>query len=337
MFKTLIKGIDDKIRGSEIHIGYPHWDNLLIPEDQRSQIVFDTVCALAVNDLIKIIMHVLEFGTPNLGIFAQNLFVIPVKPKKSLGQHFLTDKNIARKIVDSLTWTDYHSVLEIGPGMGVLSEYLLEIPDKDIRFIEIDQASVEYLTGKFNEIKPKIIRANALYTNFSDLFNQPFAVIGNFPYNISSQLFFKVLESRDSIRETVCMIQKEVAVRLASPPGSRAYGILSVLLQAWFQIEYLFTVPPQVFNPPPKVQSAVIRLRRNNTLHLGCNEDLFKKVVKTAFNQRRKTLRNSLRNILLNLNVSEPFFQKRPEQLGVNEFVSLTLLIESATSGPVTT
>jgi len=256
--------------------------------------------------------------------------VIPVKPKKSLGQHFLTDKNIARNIVNSLTWKDYQSALEIGPGMGVLSEYLLELKEKEIRFVEIDRASVEYLNRKYPEIQTKIITANVLEGSLRDIYSTPFAIIGNFPYNISSQLFFKILESKDLVKETVCMIQKEVAVRLSSPPGSKDYGILSVLLQAWYRIEYLFTVPPQVFIPPPKVQSGVIRLTRNDTLHLGCNEELFKKVVKMAFNQRRKTLRNSLRNILLNLDVSEPIFQKRPEQLGVDDFLRLTLLIETA-------
>jgi len=161
----------------------------------------------------------------------------------------------------------------------------------------------------------------------------PFAVIGNFPYNISSQLFFRILEAKSLVTETVCMIQKEVAVRIASPPGSKDYGILSVLMQAWYKIDYLFTVPPQVFSPPPRVNSAVIRLTRNTTENLPCNEDFFKKVVKTAFNQRRKTLRNSLKNILLNLDATGPVFQKRPEQLGVEEFINLTLLIETAARG----
>ena len=259
--------------------------------------------------------------------------MIPVKPKKSLGQHFLTDKNIASKIVNSLTWEDFSCVLEIGPGMGVLSEYLLGISGKDIRFVEIDRASVEYLNNRFPDIREKILTADILNTRLDDIFSKPFAVIGNFPYNISSQLFFKILESKDLVKETVCMIQKEVAVRIASPPGSKDYGILSVLLQAWYKIEYLFTVPPQVFIPPPRVQSAVIRLRRNNTLDLGCNEAFFKTVVKTAFNQRRKTLRNSLKNILLNLDGSEPVFRKRPEQLGVDDFISLTRLIETARRG----
>ncbi len=256
--------------------------------------------------------------------------MIPVIPKKSLGQHFLEDKNIARKIVDSLSWDTYDSVVEIGPGMGVLSEFLMNKPGKNLRFVEIDKSSVEYLQSRFPAIRDKIISADALKIDFSDFFDEPFAVIGNFPYNISSQLFFKILNSKNKINETVCMIQKEVASRIASPPGSKEYGILSVLLQAWYDISYLFTVPPQVFIPPPKVNSAVIRLKRNETRELPCSEDLFKTVVKTAFNQRRKTLRNSLRNILLNLNPSEPVFQRRPEQLGVKDFVDLTLLIERA-------
>lgn len=254
--------------------------------------------------------------------------MIFVKPKKSLGQHFLTDKNIARNIVDSLTWQGYNSVVEIGPGMGVLTEILLELPEKEMRFVEIDRASVEFLNDRFPLIRDKIVAGDILNMRLDDLFDNPFAVIGNFPYNISSQLFFKILESRNLVNESVCMIQKEVAVRIASAPGPKTYGILSVLLQAFYHIEYLFTVPPQVFIPPPKVQSAVISLKRNNTLNLGCDEDLFTRVVKTAFNQRRKTLRNSLKSILLNLDTSGSFFQKRPEQLGVEEFIRITLLVE---------
>jgi 16S rRNA (adenine1518-N6/adenine1519-N6)-dimethyltransferase len=256
------------------------------------------------------------------------LLVIPVKPKKSLGQHFLTDKNIARKIVNSLTWQDYNCAVEIGPGMGVLTELLLEMTDKEMRFVEIDKTSVDFLNEKYPSIQNKILTADALHMRLDEIYNKPFAVIGNFPYNISSQLFFKILESRNRINETVCMIQKEVAVRIASPPGSKNYGILSVFLQAYYQIEYLFSVPPQVFSPPPKVQSAVIRLKRNSTLSLGCDEVLFTKVVKTAFNQRRKTLRNSLKSILLNLDTSDSFFQKRPEQLGVEEFIKLTMMVD---------
>lgn len=257
--------------------------------------------------------------------------MIPVKPKKGLGQHFLTDKNIALKIVNSLSWKDYDSVLEIGPGMGVLTGYLLENKNKNLRFVEIDRASVAYLNQKFPDIGDQIISRDALELEMDQVFGQPFAIIGNFPYNISSQLFFKILESRDLVIETICMIQKEVASRIASPPGSKEYGILSVLLQAYYDIEYLFTVPPQVFNPPPKVQSAVIRLRRNDRKQLECSDELFKKVVKTGFNQRRKTLRNSLKNILLNLETTDPVFQKRPEQLGVDEFVQLALLIGKQT------
>jgi 16S rRNA (adenine1518-N6/adenine1519-N6)-dimethyltransferase len=259
--------------------------------------------------------------------------VITVKPKKSLGQHFLNDRNIARKIVDSLTWNNYRCVAEIGPGLGVLSEFLIQIPGKETKFIEIDRLSVDYLIEKFPDIEHRIISGDALKIDFKTLFSEPFAIIGNFPYNISSQLFFRILDSKDQVTETVCMIQKEVARRIASPPGSKEYGILSVLLQAWFEIEYLFTVPPQVFTPPPKVNSAVIRLKRNNIAKLPCDEVLFKKVVKTSFNQRRKTLRNSLKNILLYLDTSEPVFQRRPEQLGVEEFINLTLLIENAARG----
>lgn len=254
--------------------------------------------------------------------------MIPVKPKKSLGQHFLTDKNIARKIVNSLTGQNYAKILEVGPGMGVLTEILLELPEKEMLFVEIDQYSVDYLKNRFPEIQNRIISADILSIPLTDIFLEPFAIIGNFPYIISSQLFFKILDHRDLVIETVCMIQKEVAVRLASPPGSRDYGILSVLLQAFYTIEYLFTVPPQVFIPPPKVNSSVIRLKRNNTLKLACNEILFKKVVKTAFNQRRKTLRNSLKSMLSDTNTSDSIWQKRPEQLGVDEFVTLTRWID---------
>lgn len=257
--------------------------------------------------------------------------MIPVKPKKGLGQHFLTDKNIALKIVNSLSWKDYDSVLEIGPGMGVLTGFLLEKSERNLRFVEIDTASVDYLNQRFRNIGDLIISRDVLDLEMDQVFNEPFAIIGNFPYNISSQLFFKILDSRNLVIETICMIQKEVAARIASPPGSREYGILSVLLQAYYDIEYLFTVPPQVFNPPPKVQSAVIRLRRNDRDQLECSDDFFKRVVKTAFNQRRKTLRNSLKNILLNLETTDPVFQKRPEQLGVDDFVRLALLIGKQT------
>jgi 16S rRNA (adenine1518-N6/adenine1519-N6)-dimethyltransferase len=254
--------------------------------------------------------------------------VIPVKPKKSLGQHFLTDANIACKIVDSLTFSNYSRVLEIGPGMGVLSGYLLDIPGRDIRFIEIDRSSVDYLIEHLPAIRDKITNGDVMQISLSAFFEGQFAVIGNFPYNISSQLFFKILENRSQVTEVVCMLQKEVARRIASPPGSREYGILSVLLQTYYDIEYLFTVPPQVFNPPPKVHSAVIRLQRNDRQALPCNEELFVRVVKTAFNQRRKVLRNSLKSMYPSQAMFDDIFRKRPEQLGVEEFVQLTLLAE---------
>jgi 16S rRNA (adenine1518-N6/adenine1519-N6)-dimethyltransferase len=254
--------------------------------------------------------------------------VIPVKPKKSLGQHFLTDNNIARKIVDSLTFSNYNQVLEIGPGMGVLTGYLLDLPGRIIRFVEIDRSSVDYLNEHFPEIRDKIYDGDVMRINLAEFFEGPFAVIGNFPYNISSQLFFKILENKDQVTEVVCMLQKEVARRLASPPGSREYGILSVLLQGYYEIEYLFTVPPHVFNPPPRVQSAVIRLRRNIRQALPCNEILFTKVVKTAFNQRRKVLRNSLRSMIHPDAMMDEIFRKRPEQLGVDDFVRLTIMAE---------
>lgn len=254
--------------------------------------------------------------------------MIAVQPKKSLGQHFLTDKNIAQKIVNSLTLSGYRHILEIGPGMGILTGYLLELEGRELNFVEIDRNAVEYLQNKYPALQDRIIFANFLDLRLEDHLSGNVAIIGNFPYNISSQLFFRILEYRNQVVETVCMIQKEVAQRIASPPGSKEYGILSVLLQAWYHIEYLFTVPPQVFIPPPRVQSAVIRLTRNNVQSLGCNEELFRKVVKTAFNQRRKTLRNSLKNILLNLDTTDPVFQQRPEQLDVEAFVALTTLIE---------
>jgi 16S rRNA (adenine1518-N6/adenine1519-N6)-dimethyltransferase len=255
-----------------------------------------------------------------------------VRAKKSLGQHFLTDKNIARNIVNSLTLEKYRHILEIGPGMGVLTEFLLEIPGFGLRFAEIDPSSIDFLTNRFAGIDDKIIPGDALMLDLKSLYDGPVALIGNFPYNISSQLFFKILESRNLVPEVVCMVQKEVAVRIASPPGSRDYGILSVLLQSFYKIEYLFGVPPQVFNPPPKVQSAVIRLRRNDRQILPCDEGLFVKVVKTAFNQRRKMLRNSLKSMLPQ-GINPDLMLKRPEQLDVNDFILLTQLTAMNKSG----
>jgi 16S rRNA (adenine1518-N6/adenine1519-N6)-dimethyltransferase len=248
-----------------------------------------------------------------------------VKPKKSLGQHFLTDQNIARKIVDSLG-SETTDVLEIGPGMGVLTQYLLNRSDIKLHVIEIDRDSVTYLQQNFNKLN-HIWSEDFLKSDIASKFEGNFTIIGNFPYNISSQIFFKVLALRNRIPEVVGMVQKEVAERIASKHGNKTYGILSVILQAFYEIEYLFTVSEQVFNPPPKVKSAVIRLKRNATVTLPCNEVLFVEVVKAAFNQRRKMLRNSLKAICENL--PDQYAEKRPEQLSVNDFIGLTTIIEN--------
>jgi 16S rRNA (adenine1518-N6/adenine1519-N6)-dimethyltransferase len=252
--------------------------------------------------------------------------LIPVNPKKSLGQHFLKDENIARKIVSSLQSTT--NVLEIGPGMGVLTKYLIPKCD-NLKLIEIDHESVEYLSEAYPDIKANIIQANFLKVNPTEFFSREFSVIGNFPYNISSQIFFRVIENRALIPEVVGMIQKEVAERLVSPPGNKTYGILSVILGAFYEMEILFTVNENVFTPPPKVKSAVIRLTRQENFSLDCDEKLFFNIVKTGFNQRRKTLRNSLKSIWANKLDPEnyPIFKKRPEQLGVDEFIELTKIL----------
>lgn len=247
-----------------------------------------------------------------------------VRPKKNLGQHFLIDQNIAKKIVDSLE-ANTADVLEIGPGMGVLTQYLLKRQDLNVHVIEIDRESVEYLHNNFTGIK-NIWSEDFLKSDIASKFEGNFSVIGNFPYNISSQILFKVLALRNRIPETVGMIQKEVAERIAAPHGSKTYGILSVLLQSFFDIEYLFTVSESVFNPPPKVKSAVIRLKRNDVAELPCSETLFVKVVKAAFNLRRKMLRNSLKEICTIL--PEEYAKKRPEQLSVDDFIDLTCIIE---------
>jgi len=257
--------------------------------------------------------------------------VDPLKPKKRLGQHFLTDRNIAAKIVSSLTFKGYDSILEIGPGMGILSSYLLDIKKVQVKFVEIDPSSVEFLSMKFPGIEKAVIKADILETDLRAIFDRPFAIIGNLPYNISSQIFFRILENRDIVREVVCMVQKEVSARITSPPGSKEYGILSVLLQAFFITENLFNVSPGVFRPPPKVTSSVMRLMRNSRASLECDEQLFFKVVKKAFNQRRKIMRNSLRSMLGENEHAISFLQKRPEQLGVDEFIKLTLEIQTAT------
>lgn len=248
-----------------------------------------------------------------------------VKAKKHLGQHFLKDEGIARDIADSLTLKGYTKVLEIGPGMGVLTKYLLE-KDIETYVIEIDTESVEYLNAHYHKLHGKIISEDFLrYDVSKDFGAEPFAIIGNFPYNISSQIVFRMLELRDRIPEFGGMFQKEVAERICEKKGSKTYGILSVLVQAFYNAEYLFTVPEHVFNPPPKVKSGVLRLIRKENYHLPCDEKLFFNVVKTAFNQRRKTLRNSLKTYNLSDNLKEDsIFDLRPEQLSTEDFIELT-------------
>ena len=291
------------------------------------------------------------------------LRVMEVRAKKSLGQHFLTDQDIARRIVDALQGSP---VLEVGPGMGVLTKYLIpqlagqalepgrihsrfaaaeygqsstpapatEVTEQSptvsprLKAIEIDKESVAYLKKHFPELGDGLIEGDFLKMDLQGLFPGQFSIIGNFPYNISSQIFFKIIDNRDLVPEVVCMIQKEVAERIAEKPGTKTYGILSVFLQAWYDIEYLFTVGSGAFNPPPKVQSAVIRLTRNSRTELGCDEKLFKTIVKTAFGQRRKTLRNSLKPIYADRSLSGaegPVFDLRPERLSVEDFIDLTL------------
>lgn len=252
-----------------------------------------------------------------------------VRAKKALGQHFLTDQSVAQRIVNTLqSDLSCPDVLEVGPGMGVLSQYLLKREDIALKLVEIDEESVVYLREHFPDIVGKLYLADYLRLDMRKLFAGAYRVIGNFPYNISSQIFFKILEDKDLVPEVVCMIQKEVAERIAEAPGSKTYGILSVLLQAWYDIEYVFSVGPGAFCPPPKVQSAVIRLKRNSRTELGCDEKLFKQVVKTAFNQRRKTLRNALKAMIKEgLDTSDAIFDLRAEKLGVEDFVRLTNLL----------
>ena len=251
-----------------------------------------------------------------------------VKPKKHLGQHFLTDQAIAKRIVEALDFQAGETVFEVGPGTGVLTAYLLE---KKIRLlpVEIDPESAIHLKQKWPELSHLLIEADFLQLDLDQYAPNRFHVIGNFPYNISSQIFFRVLEYKARIPSVVCMIQKEVAERIASPPGSKAYGILSVLLQAYYEIQYLFSVKPGSFFPPPKVTSGVIRLNRNDTASLPCDEQLFLKVVKCTFGQRRKMIRNSLKSILLHLDEDFELLSKRPEQLGIPDFVKLTNWVES--------
>jgi 16S rRNA (adenine1518-N6/adenine1519-N6)-dimethyltransferase len=250
-----------------------------------------------------------------------------VRPKKGLGQHFLTDKNIAGKITASLIPDAFKTLIEVGPGMGILTQYLITDQRFDFIAVELDNESVGFLRARYPDNQGQIIDGDFLDFSF-DSIPEPIAIIGNFPYFISSQIFFKVLENRDKVSQVVCMIQREVAERIAEPPGSKTYGILSVLLQAYYSVEYLFGVSEGCFSPRPNVKSAVIRLQRNSTGEIDCNPDLFFRVVKTGFNQRRKVLRNSLQPLKLNLPLEHELLSMRPEQLSVDQFVALTRSIQ---------
>ena len=256
-----------------------------------------------------------------------------VKPKKNLGQHFLTDLSIAKRIADTVDACPEIPVLEIGPGMGVLTQYLVEKP-RVVKAVEIDAESVAYLYERFPKLHENILGEDFLQMDLTQIFDgKQFVLTGNYPYDISSQIFFKMLDYKDLIPCCTGMIQREVALRMAAAPGSKAYGILSVLVQAWYDVEYLFTVDENVFNPPPKVKSAVIRMTRNDVTDIGCDEQLFKRVVKTVFNQRRKMLRVSLRQIFNNGKPTDRFYEqdimtKRPEQLSIPQFVELTNMVE---------
>ena len=256
-----------------------------------------------------------------------------VKPKKNLGQHFLTDLSIAKRIADTVDACPEIPVLEIGPGMGVLTQYLVEKP-RVVKAVEIDAESVAYLYERFPKLHENILGEDFLQMDLTQIFDgKQFVLTGKYPYDISSQIFFKMLDYKDLIPCCTGMIQREVALRMAAAPGSKAYGILSVLIQAWYDVEYLFTVDENVFNPPPKVKSAVIRMTRNDVTDIGCDEQLFKRVVKTVFNQRRKMLRVSLRQIFNNGKPTDGFYEqdimtKRPEQLSIPQFVELTNMVE---------
>ena len=258
-----------------------------------------------------------------------------VKPKKALGQHFLKNPEICARIAEAITLHgNYKTVLEIGPGMGALTQYLLARPEFETHVVEIDRESVDYLNVHFGALRGRIHEADFLKMPIDKLFPEPLAVVGNFPYNISSQIVFKVLDHMDQVPELVGMFQREVAQRFASGPGNKDYGIISVLAQAYYDIEYLFTVNEDEFIPPPKVKSGVIRMRRKFGVELGCDEKLFKQVVKTAFNQRRKTLRNSLKSLAQGkVDTSEAIWDKRPEQLGVHDFVVLTTTVNEGIRG----
>lgn len=276
----------------------------------------------------------------NRGLLPHNLFLMNVRPKKNLGQHFLNDEHIAARIAATISAeslpadrTEWGSipVMEVGPGMGVLSKYLLE-SGREVAAVELDTESVEYLAHAYPSLR--VVEADFLKLDLHSVFNRPFALIGNYPYNISSQIFFKVLDNIDMIPVAAGMLQKEVAERICSGPGSKVYGILSVLLQAWYDCEYLFNVEPHVFTPPPKVRSGVLRLTRNSRESLGCDPVFFKKVVKTAFGQRRKTIRNSLASMLQpgSPALDSRFMSERPERLSVEDFIEFTNLIKPAQS-----
>ena len=249
-----------------------------------------------------------------------------VRPKKSLGQHFLTDLSVASRIADTVDSCPSIPILELGPGMGVLTQYLMQ-KERELKVVEIDRESVEYLHSHYPSLKDNILGTDFLKMDLSTVFDgRPFVLTGNYPYNISSQIFFKMLDYKDFIPCCTGMIQKEVAERLASAPGSKVYGVLSILIQAWYDVEYLFTVDEHVFDPPPKVKSAVIRLTRNDKSSLGCDERLFRRIVKTVFTMRRKMLRNGMKQIVGSdaPMLSDPLFNKRPEQLSINDFIELT-------------
>ena len=252
-----------------------------------------------------------------------------VRPKKKLGQHFLTDLNIAQKIADLLQFEQYQNLLEIGPGTGVLTQFLVS-KTTALHLVEIDEESILFLEKTYTEEQLNLIKGDFLKLDLNSIFgSDDFAIIGNFPYNISSQIVFKVLENKSHIPFFACMFQKEVAERICEPPGSKKYGILSVLAQLYYETEYLFTVPPGVFNPPPKVDSAVIQMTRKKEFNLGCNEALLKKIVKLSFQQRRKTLRNSLKTLNLPDNLREDsIFDLRPEKLSGDDFIQLTKRID---------
>ena len=295
---------------------------------------FRSICTI-----FELRSKILTFGFSQ--IYLENLSLIrifapmkQVRPKKNLGQHFLTDLNIAKAIADTVDACPEIPVLEVGPGMGVMTKYLVEKP-RPFKVVEIDRESVAYLQEHFPRLYNNIIGGDFLRMDLREVFDgRQFVLTGNYPYDISSQIFFKMLDNKDLIPCCTGMIQHEVALRMASQPGNKQYGILSVLIQAWYNVEYLFTVEPGVFNPPPKVQSAVIRMTRNEVTDLGCDEQLFRRVVKTVFNQRRKMLRVSLRQILSDSQLStlnsqlSTFLTRRPEQLSIPEFVELTNKVE---------